>query len=118
MGTIVVSRVDTTDTRPTILGGGAALSFERPGARIDRGGLALAVRAFVEAPQWRARVDGSAPQGPFLDRVAIASATLEAARECLDEAVREARAAGASWVEIGQVLGITRQAAFQRFGQA
>jgi Protein of unknown function (DUF3887) len=41
------------------------------------------------------------------------SATAEAA---LQEAVDRARAAGQSWREIGDVLGTTRQAAFQRFG--
>ena len=34
----------------------------------------------------------------------------------LQEAVDRARAAGHSWREIGDVLGTTRQAAFQRFG--
>jgi hypothetical protein len=36
--------------------------------------------------------------------------------EALQEAVDLARAAGHSWREIGDVLGTTRQAAFQRFG--
>jgi hypothetical protein len=36
--------------------------------------------------------------------------------EALQEAVDRARAAGHSWREIGDVLGTTRQAAFQRFG--
>jgi hypothetical protein len=36
--------------------------------------------------------------------------------EALQEAVDWARAAGHSWREIGDVLGTTRQAAFQRFG--
>lgn len=65
----------------------------------------------------RARVGTALPKAGSLDRVAVASATLEIARECLDEAVREARGAGSSWVEIGTILGISRQAAFQRFGR-
>jgi hypothetical protein len=36
--------------------------------------------------------------------------------EALQEAVDRARTAGHSWREIGDVLGTTRQAAFQRFG--
>jgi hypothetical protein len=40
---------------------------------------------------------------------ALADATLRAA-------VDRARAAGRTWQEIGDVLGVTRQAAFQRFG--
>ncbi len=50
-------------------------------------------------------------------------AAMTAARElsaatgaALQEAVDRARAAGHSWREIGDVLGTTRQAAFQRFG--
>jgi hypothetical protein len=39
-----------------------------------------------------------------------------ATSEALQEAVDRARAAGHSWREIGDVLGTTRQAAFQRFG--
>jgi hypothetical protein len=39
-----------------------------------------------------------------------------AANESLQDAVDRARDAGHSWREIGEVLGTTRQAAFQRFG--
>jgi hypothetical protein len=39
-----------------------------------------------------------------------------AAGQALQQAVDRARAAGHSWREIGNVLGTTRQAAFQRFG--
>ena len=38
------------------------------------------------------------------------------AEEALQAAVDRARAAGQSWREIGDVLGTSRQAAFQRFG--
>ncbi len=38
-----------------------------------------------------------------------------AANEALQDAVDRARDAGHSWREIGEVLGTTRQAAFQRF---
>jgi hypothetical protein len=39
------------------------------------------------------------------------------AQESLRAAVDRARAAGHTWQEIGEVLGTTRQAAFQRFGR-
>jgi hypothetical protein len=39
-----------------------------------------------------------------------------AAEAALQAAVDHARAAGQSWREIGEVLGTSRQAAFQRFG--
>jgi Protein of unknown function (DUF3887) len=48
--------------------------------------------------------------------VAAARELSAAAEAALQEAVDRARAAGQSWREIGDVLGTTRQAAFQRFG--
>lgn len=52
----------------------------------------------------------------LLKRVATAAAAFEAARDALHQAVRTALDDGASWSEIGRVLGVSRQAAFQRFG--
>ena len=49
--------------------------------------------------------------------VAAARELSVAAEAALQEAVDRARAAGQSWREIGDVLGTTRQAAFQRFGR-
>jgi hypothetical protein len=43
----------------------------------------------------------------------VRSATADAA---VADAVAAARAFGASWAAIGDVLGITRQGAYQRFG--
>jgi hypothetical protein len=48
--------------------------------------------------------------------VAAARDLSAAAEEALQAAVDRARAAGQSWEEIGDVLGTSRQAAFQRFG--
>jgi Protein of unknown function (DUF3887) len=59
-----------------------------------------------------ARIGG----GPPLDVLAAARDLAAAAGEALQQAVDGARAAGHSWREIGDVLGTTRQAAFQRFG--
>ena len=52
----------------------------------------------------------------LLEKVARASAAFEAARVALHKAVHAALDRGASWAEIGAVLGVSRQAAFQRFG--
>lgn len=41
---------------------------------------------------------------------------LALAEQRLDKAARRARAAGASWGQLGDAIGITRQAAQQRFG--
>jgi hypothetical protein len=51
-----------------------------------------------------------------LEALAAARDVSAAAGQALQRAVDRARAAGHSWREIGDVLGTTRQAAFQRFG--
>ena len=51
-----------------------------------------------------------------LEMVAKASAAFEAARKALQRAVHVALDHGATWADIGGVLGVSRQAAFQRFG--
>jgi hypothetical protein len=51
-----------------------------------------------------------------LERVWAASRAAQAVHELTAEAVRIARAKGATWTEIGDTLGTTRQAAQQRFG--
>jgi hypothetical protein len=55
---------------------------------------------------------GTSPE----DAVAAARDLSAAAEAALQAAVDRARAAGQSWREIGDVLGTSRQAAFQRFG--
>ena len=50
-----------------------------------------------------------------LDNVAERLGALGAAEMALGNAVRRARLSGASWAEIGEALGVTRQAAQQRF---
>lgn len=50
-----------------------------------------------------------------LRRIGIAHHNLYAARAKLDRAVTDARAAGRSWGAIGMVLGVSKQAARQRF---
>ena len=52
-----------------------------------------------------------------LDALATALATVRDAETGLRDAVDAARDAGRTWTEIGDVLGTTRQAAFQRFGR-
>lgn len=59
-----------------------------------------------------ARVGSGSP----LQDLAAARDLAAAASETMQQAVDRARASGHSWREIGDVLGTTRQAAFQRFG--
>jgi len=62
--------------------------------------------------------DAAARVGSDSPLVALTAARdlADAAAEAMQQAVDRARAAGRSWREIGDVLGTTRQAAFQRFG--
>lgn len=59
-------------------------------------------------------VIGSSP----LERVAAAQRAVRDAEEAVRAAVVAARSHGYTWVDIGTVLGTSRQAAFQRFGRA
>lgn len=52
----------------------------------------------------------------ILAELSVAATAFDAARRSLADEVERARQAGASWSEIGQALGMTRQGAFQRFG--
>lgn len=58
------------------------------------------------------------PRSPadLLGEVRAAVDTLSSAEKALTEAVGLARQAGHTWQQIGETLGITRQAAFKRFG--
>jgi hypothetical protein len=52
-----------------------------------------------------------------LDAVAFIQGAASEIGEGMQAAVQRARTAGSTWAEVGQVLGISRQAAFQRFGR-
>lgn len=51
-----------------------------------------------------------------LQAVTAAQVRLAEAEVALHDAVKAARDDRASWVQIGQALGITKQAAWERFG--
>lgn len=81
----------------------------------DSAGLAGAhVRA--AADRLAAELDPPGTGSP-LRAIAAARELSAAAEAAMQAAVDQARAAGQSWREIGDVLGTTRQAAFQRFGR-
>jgi Protein of unknown function (DUF3887) len=52
-----------------------------------------------------------------LQAISLAQAIARGAEEGLAMTVKQARDAGHTWAEIGQRLGTSRQAAFQRFGR-
>lgn len=60
-----------------------------------------------------------AAEGPSVMAAVSATRTLDLiVDDILHALVRQARAEGRTWAEIGEVLHVTRQAAFQRFGAA
>ena len=67
----------------------------------------------------RAALDGVPDDAALtpLEAVAVVRSLARAAEEGVREAVQQARQAGHTWAEIGELLGTTRQAAFQRFGR-
>jgi hypothetical protein len=69
-----------------------------------------AVQGLPEAPEERAEVLRS------LVAVASLGALAEEAEHALEKRVADARRAGAAWSALGDALGITKQAAQQRFG--
>ncbi len=71
----------------------------------------------VRAAARRLLAGASEGAGPPLAAVAAARELAAASDAALQQAVDQARAAGHSWREVGDVLGTTRQAAFQRFGR-
>ncbi|MGW0160064.1 DUF3887 domain-containing protein [Mycobacterium sp. NPDC003323] len=52
-----------------------------------------------------------------LDLVRAADEIRDEAEALMSAAVQQARAAGRTWQEVGDVLGVSRQAAFQRYGK-
>jgi hypothetical protein len=54
---------------------------------------------------------------PYLDLVRNAQRARELAEQVLKLCVQQSRDAGHTWQEIGDLLGVSRQAAFQRFGK-
>ncbi|RNL63200.1 hypothetical protein EFK50_16000 [Nocardioides marmoriginsengisoli] len=51
-------------------------------------------------------------------RIIAAQKAIDAAEQELSDAVAAAREAGDPWLMIGAALGVTKQAAYQRFGKA
>ncbi|MFD0331947.1 DUF3887 domain-containing protein [Streptacidiphilus monticola] len=65
-----------------------------------------------------ARSTGSPVAQPaYLDLVRLAADVDGLAEQVLKLSVQQCRDAGHTWQEIGDLLGVTRQAAFQRFGR-
>lgn len=56
-------------------------------------------------------------QAEALRAIHEAHQQVEQAQRRLDEAVKQARAHGASWGDIAEIIGVTRQTAWHRWGR-
>jgi hypothetical protein len=80
----------------------------------------LAEQAAIKARQLSASMGRAGPAGedpPDLGAVRLAHDLHALAAAALQASVEQARATGRTWQHIGDLLGVTRQAAFQRFGR-
>ena len=77
-------------------------------------GIAEAIHAADPSLQRRLDDDGSA----YLDLVGLTAAAHAETDALLRSAIIAARSAGHSWTAVGEVLGISKQAAQQRFGMS
>lgn len=64
----------------------------------------------------RAQIGSPDADATDLRRIGEAADAVERARDALAQAVASARSHGRSWGQIGMVLGVSRQAARERFG--
>jgi hypothetical protein len=86
--------------------------FDREPGRADPAATAAAAVGKTA----RRLIEEFSRPGPPQAGVAAARDLSAAAEAALQAAIDRARAAGGSWRDIGEVLGTSRQAAFQRFG--
>lgn len=72
----------------------------------------------MDVDEWLDTVEppADARDATHLRRIIAAAERVEKAEDELRTAVKAARDAGATWAVIGLALGVSRQAAFQRFG--
>lgn len=78
-------------------------------------GQSLAAAVLAADPQLSRSLD--ADPDAYLRLVSLTARAHEETRAMMAAAVRAARTAGHSWEAIGRLLGMTRQAAQQRFGE-
>jgi hypothetical protein len=80
-------------------------------------------KAAAEARDWLDNLDPDDPSVTVEDTadlraVGLALAAIAASEANLAATVAAARANGRSWARIGAILGVSKQAAMRRFGQA
>ena len=78
---------------------------------------ALTARLTGQASALAGQLASPVSQPAYLDLVRLAEEVDGLAGQVLGLCVQQCRDAGHTWQEIGDLLGVTRQAAFQRFGK-
>jgi hypothetical protein len=75
---------------------------------------AKAIRLDAQATRGRLRLVGTWGEKP-LDDLFVARAASRAVDKLIRQTVRDARAQGCTWAEIGQALAMSKQSAWERF---
>ena len=88
---------------------------ERTPLQLDREVMAMMLSTNVELVADVLRADGH-PSGQLVRAIAATRSLATIVDDTLRALVEQARAAGYTWAEIGELLHVSRQAAFQRFG--
>jgi hypothetical protein len=88
---------------------------ERTPVQLDREVMAMMLSTNVELVAGVLRAEGN-PPGQIVRAIAATRSLETIVDDTLRALVEQARAAGHTWAEIGAVLHVSRQAAFQRFG--
>jgi hypothetical protein len=83
--------------------------------QLDREVMAMMLTTNVQLVAEVLRADGQ-PSGQVVRAIAATRSLETIVDDTLRALVEQARAAGHTWAEIGEVLHVSRQAAFQRFG--
>jgi hypothetical protein len=85
--------------------------------QLDREVMAMMLSTNAQLVGDVLRADGQ-PAGQLLRAIAATRSLETIVDDTLRALVEQARAAGHTWAEIGEILHVSRQAAFQRFGGA
>lgn len=88
---------------------------ERTPLQLDREVMAMMLSTNVELVADVLRADGH-PSGQLVRAIAATRSLATIVDDILRALVEQARAADYTWAEIGELLHVSRQAAFQRFG--
>lgn len=84
----------------------------------SRASFSIAAATLARAQAVAGLLHARESRGTALRLVDAAAALKVEAEKLLASSVDDARRAGATWQEVGETLNISRQAAYQRFGQA